>query len=72
MLTELDWVIGCAGEHLGIERAGRYLRRFYPWYVERLALEPPRARALSASLQRVESFELVRELLDRALEPQPV
>ena len=72
VLTELDWVIGCAGEHLGIERAGRYLRRFYPWYVERLALEPPRARALSASLQRVESFELVRELLDRALEPQPV
>jgi tRNA-dihydrouridine synthase B len=72
VLAELDWVIGCAGEHLGVERAGRYLRRFYPWYVERLALEPPRARALSAALQRVESFALVRELLERALEPQPV
>jgi len=24
-------------EHLGALRAGRYLRKFYPWYVERLA-----------------------------------
>jgi tRNA-dihydrouridine synthase len=72
VLAELDWVIGCAGEHLGVERAGRYLRRFYPWYVERLALEPPRARALSSALQRVESFALVRELLERALDAQLV
>ena len=27
-----------AVEHLGAERAGRYLRKFYPWYVERLDL----------------------------------
>jgi len=72
VLAELDWVIECAAEHLGSERAGRYLRRFYPWYVERLGLEPPRARALSAALQRVESFALVRELLERALDPQLV
>ena len=26
---ELDWVIDCAVEHLGVERAGRYLRKFY-------------------------------------------
>ena len=38
VLAELDWIIDCAGRHLGVERAGRYLRRFYPWYVERLAL----------------------------------
>ena len=25
-----------AVEHMGAERAGRYLRKFYPWYVERL------------------------------------
>jgi nifR3 family TIM-barrel protein len=36
ILTELDWVIERAVEHLGEERASRYLRKFYPWYVERL------------------------------------
>ena len=39
-----------AEEHLGTERAGRYLRKFYPWYAERLGLtrkasnEPPCSR----------------------------
>ena len=46
VLAELDWVIAGASEHLGVERAGRYLRRFYPWYVERLGL--PRARGARA------------------------
>jgi nifR3 family TIM-barrel protein len=72
VLAELDWIIGCAGRHLGVVRAGRYLRRFYPWYVERLALEPARARALTSALQRVESFALVRDLLERALDAQLV
>ena len=36
VLAELDWVMDRAVEHLGGERAGRYLRKFYPWYVERL------------------------------------
>jgi len=36
--AELEWVIGRAEEHLGVERAGRYLRKFYPWYAERLGL----------------------------------
>jgi tRNA-dihydrouridine synthase B len=35
---ELDWVIDRAEEHLGVERAGRYLRKFYPWYAEHLPL----------------------------------
>jgi tRNA-dihydrouridine synthase len=34
---ELDWIIARAEEHLGAERAGRYLRKFYPWYEQRLA-----------------------------------
>ena len=72
VLAELDWIIDCAGRHLGVERAGRYLRRFYPWYVERLALEPPRARALSSVLQRVESFAAVRDLLACTLDAQLV
>jgi len=36
--AELRWVIDRAEEHLGVERAGRYLRKFYPWYAERLGL----------------------------------
>src|SRR5437870_3503562 len=29
---ELEWTITRAQEHLGSERAARYLRKFYPWY----------------------------------------
>lgn len=36
ILRELDWVMERACEHLGEQRAGRYLRKFYPWYLERL------------------------------------
>ncbi len=39
--AELEWVIGCAEEHLGQDRAGHYLRKFYPWYAERLDLPKP-------------------------------
>ena len=35
---ELRWVIARAEEHLGVERAGRYLRKFYPWYSETMGL----------------------------------
>ena len=35
---ELRWVIDRAEEHLGAERAGHYLRKFYPWYAELLPL----------------------------------
>lgn len=35
---ELRWVIDRAEEHLGVERAGRYLRKFYPWYADTLGL----------------------------------
>jgi tRNA-dihydrouridine synthase B len=36
--AELEWVIACAEDHLGAERAGRYLRKFYPWYADTLGL----------------------------------
>jgi tRNA-dihydrouridine synthase B len=59
ILDELDWVIERACEHMGAERAGRYLRKFYPWYVERLG----GTRALQAAVQRAPSPDVVRELL---------
>ena len=48
VLDELDWVIDRAVEHLGPERAARYLRKFYPWYLERLGA----GREVQDALQR--------------------
>jgi tRNA-dihydrouridine synthase B len=59
ILDELDWVIDRACEHLGPERAARYLRKFYPWYVERLGAD----RALQSQLQRAPTLDAARELL---------
>jgi tRNA-dihydrouridine synthase B len=38
VLEELDWVIARCDDHLGADRASRYLRKFYPWYADRLGL----------------------------------
>ncbi len=38
VVAELRWVIACAEEHLGADRAGRYLRKFYPWYADTMGL----------------------------------
>jgi tRNA-dihydrouridine synthase B len=66
---ELGWTIDRAVEHLGEPRAARYLRKFYPWYVPRLGLDHPEARALQEALQRAESVAEARRLL--SLEPRP-
>ncbi|MEA2297374.1 MAG: tRNA-dihydrouridine synthase [Solirubrobacteraceae bacterium] len=47
VLGELDWVIDRAVEHLGEERAARYLRKFYPWYLHRLDAPAPAADRLA-------------------------
>ncbi len=67
--AELDWTIERAVEHLGEPRATRYLRKFYPWYVARLRLEPAAARALQESLQSADTLERVRALLDTVRRP---
>jgi nifR3 family TIM-barrel protein len=36
IMDELLWIMDRAEEHLGEERAGRYLRKFYPWYVDQV------------------------------------
>jgi tRNA-dihydrouridine synthase B len=59
ILDELDWVIDCAVEHVGEDRATRYLRKFYPWYVERLG----GGKALQGALQTAPSLAAARELL---------
>jgi nifR3 family TIM-barrel protein len=59
ILAEYDWVMDCAVEHLGAARAGRYLRKFHPWYVERLG----GGKALQAAMQRTDDVEAARALL---------
>jgi hypothetical protein len=71
VLSELEWLIERAVEHLGVARATRYLRRFYPWYLERLVLDRRHARQLQCALQVSESFAAVRGLLATAPEAMP-
>jgi tRNA-dihydrouridine synthase B len=61
VLGELDWVMDRAVEHLGHDRAARYLRKFYPWYLERLHA----SRQAQAAFQRTASIAQARALLDR-------
>ena len=64
VLAELHWTIERAVEHLGEERATRYLRKFYPWYVARVPLESGLAKPLQEALQRAPTLSAVRDLLD--------
>ena len=49
--AELLWTMDRAEEHLGTERATRYLRKFYPWYMAPLAA-PRRGRRRAAAERR--------------------
>jgi tRNA-dihydrouridine synthase B len=49
VLAELHWVIDRAVEHLGADRAGRYLRKFYPWYLERMGASKALQQAMQAT-----------------------
>jgi nifR3 family TIM-barrel protein len=59
MIAELLWVLDRASEHMGPERAARYLRKFYPWYLERLEAD----RELMEALQRSEDLDTARDLV---------
>jgi len=63
VLQELDWTIDRCVEHLGPDRAGRYLRKCYPWYVDRLHLEPAVAKRIQSALQQTEDVAGARAIL---------
>src|SRR3954470_11368449 len=62
VLAELDWLMDRAVEHMGPVRGARWLRKAYPWYVDRLG----GGKELQAALQATESVEAARA----ALEPE--
>ena len=65
--AELLWVIDRAEEHLGSERAGRYLRKFYPWYMEPLGA----SAELADELQRSADLPCARGLIADLAAPAP-
>ena len=64
VLAELDWLMDRTVEHLGAVRAGRFLRKFYPWYVDRLG----GGKSLQSALQQTDDVEAARAVLG-ALRP---
>jgi len=66
--AELLWVMDSAEEHLGTERAERYLRKFYPWYTERLGA----SQEVVDELQRSADLGRARELIGAFAEPVAV
>ena len=59
VVAELLWVVDRAEEHLGAERAARYLRKFYPWYMEPLGAPAE----VADELQRSAGLPRARELI---------
>ncbi len=60
IIAEWTWVLERAGEHLGPDRAVRYLRKFHPWYVERIGAP----RSTQDALQRAETLDEQRRVID--------
>jgi tRNA-dihydrouridine synthase len=59
ILAEWSWVIDRGVEHLGPDRAARYLRKFHPWYVDRLG----EGRQLQDALQRADTIAAQRAVI---------
>src|SRR3954447_24311327 len=59
IVEEWVWVLDRAEEHLGADRAARYLRKFHPWYAERVG----EGKALQDALQRAETLPEQRALI---------
>jgi tRNA-dihydrouridine synthase B len=60
ILAEWRWILDRAEEHLGPERGGRYLRKFHPWYVERLDA----GKHLHTQMQQTSSVADARAAID--------
>ena len=70
VVAELLWTIDRAEEHLGTERATRYLRKFYPWYVDSLAARGEAREELQQSADLDRARALVAAGAGRTRSPQ--
>jgi nifR3 family TIM-barrel protein len=66
IVREWLWVIDRAEEHLGADRANRYLRKFHPWYVEIMGVAPA---TLQNALQRAKTLHDTREIVSGLSHP---
>jgi tRNA-dihydrouridine synthase B len=68
VVREMLWLIDCGEQHWGERRASRNLRKFYPWYLERLEIKGRDADAF----QRTETLDEARELVASIADRTPV
>jgi tRNA-dihydrouridine synthase len=59
ILDELDWMMNASAEHFGPVRAARWMRKAYPWYMERLGA----SKTVQARLQATESLDAAQAIL---------
>ena len=59
VVAELEWMMDRAVEHLGEQRGGRWMRKAYPWFVERMG----GGTALQSAMQRSETIAQARDAL---------
>lgn len=77
VLQELNWVIDRAGEHYADGRAARYLRKFHPWYLERLKhydgeyFTRARINEINQLLQATDSLDQARAVIASIKSPVP-
>ena len=51
-----------AVEHLGDDRAGRYLRKFYPWYLDRMDAPKALQQAMQSTADVTEARAVLGDL----------
>jgi nifR3 family TIM-barrel protein len=68
VVAEWLWVLDRAEEHLGADRAARYLRKFHPWYVETLGA----GRPVQDALQRADELDEQRDVIASLSDAAPV
>jgi tRNA-dihydrouridine synthase B len=68
IVAEWLWVLDRAEEHLGPQRAARYLRKFHPWYVDTLAAGKP----VQDALQRADALDEQRAVIAALSSSEPV
>lgn len=64
IMAELLWVMDRAEEHIGTDRAGRYMRKFYPWYLDRIDVPKLVRNELCQTAGLDRAREIVAEIRD--------